>query len=103
LNYNYEEKKTRDILRNFIEDDIGSEKDQDNASDEDYDEMKNINAENNHKKTNMEKKSEFAYFSEIMNYFSNNNSLLYMNFFGILDSEEVFLFSAIAKFNPETI
>jgi len=65
--------------------------------------MKNINAQNHHKKTKMEQKSEFAYFKEVFSFFSANNSPLYLSLHSMLDSEEIFLFDAIAKFNPEAI
>ena len=48
---NYDEKQTKEMLKNFIEDDLDCD---DEDEDEDYDEMKDFNFENE-KKTNMEK------------------------------------------------
>ena len=84
-------------MKNFIDYDFEYEEEE---FDEDYDELKNINVENSNRKTNLEKKSEFEYFKEVINYFSNLNNPVYSNLIATLYEEEIFLFDAIAKFDP---
>ena len=92
---NYDEKQTKEMLKNFIEDDLDCD---DEDEDEDYDEMKDFNFENE-KKTNMEKKDEFVYFREVMGNLANTNNNLYQTIVNSLNGQEKFVYNLIINFN----
>jgi len=49
----------------------------------------------------MEKKSEFEYFREIMDYFSKKHNHIFINLYSTLCEEETFLFDSISNFNRD--
>lgn len=57
----------------------------------------------NPQKTNMEKKSEFEFLREVINYLFNTNNQIYLNLMNGSCSEEIYLMDKMLKFDTNQL